>query len=175
VAALDPDRVAVAESRPGGEGVGVAEAFAADRAVTLLPDSAVAHALAAGGVDAVLVGADTVLPDGRVVNKVGTRAALLLADREGVPAVVVAARDKVSPWVETDLEPRDPAAVYDGDAPLDVLAPTFDVTPAGVATLVTETGPCTAAAVTALARAARQRGAWADAATHGETDGDREA
>ena len=166
LAELDPDRVSVAESRPGGEGVGVAETLADDRDVTLLPDSAVAHALSGryaeegDGVDAVLVGADTVLPDGRVVNKVGTRAALLLAAREGVPAVVVAARDKVSPNDETDLEPQDGEAVYDGDAPLDVLAPTFDVTPACAATLVTEDGGLDADGIAAVAREARERARW---------------
>ncbi|MFC5970847.1 NUDIX domain-containing protein [Halomarina salina] len=166
LAELDPERVSVAESRPGGEGVGVAETLAEECDVTLLPDSAVAHALSGDhveddeSVDAVLVGADTVLPGGRVVNKVGTRAALLLADRESVPAVVVAARDKVSPHDETDLEPQDPEDVYGGDASLDVLAPTFDVTPAGVATLVTEDGVLAPDEVRAVAREARERGRW---------------
>ena len=166
LAELAPARVSVAESRPGSEGVGVAEALADGREVTLLADSAVAHALSAeagGGdetVDAVLVGADTVLPAGRVVNKVGTRAALLLADREDVPGVVVAARDKVSPREETDLEPRDPESVYDGDAPLDVLAPTFDATPAGVATLVTEDGALDPDEVEAVAHEVGERTRW---------------
>jgi translation initiation factor 2B subunit (eIF-2B alpha/beta/delta family) len=153
---LDPERVSVVESRPGAEGVSVAESFAEDgRRVTLLPDSAVAHAVTA--VDAVLVGADTLLPDGRVVNKVGTRGALLAAAHDGVPAVVVAARDKVSPTATTDLEPRPRAAVYDGDAPLDVLAPTFDVSPADAARVVTEDGVLDRGDVAALARAARER------------------
>jgi translation initiation factor 2B subunit (eIF-2B alpha/beta/delta family) len=159
--ALDPERVSVAESRPGAEGVGVAESLAEDgRRVTLLADSAVAHAVTA--VDAVLVGADTLLSDGRVVNKAGTRAALLAAANDGVPAVVVAARDKVSPTATTDLEPRPRAAVYDGDAPLDVLAPTFDVSPADVARVVTEDGTLDRDGVAALARAARERARWVD-------------
>jgi translation initiation factor 2B subunit (eIF-2B alpha/beta/delta family) len=105
----------------------------------------------------VLVGADTLLPDGRVVNKAGTRGALLAAAHDGVPAVVVAARDKVSPTAATDLEPRPRAAVYDGDAPLDVLAPTFDVSPADAARVVTEDGVLDPDGVAALARAARER------------------
>jgi len=160
LAELAPDRVTVAESRPGGEGVAVAEGLAADCAVTLIPDSAVAHALAATGVEAVLVGADTVLPDGRVVNKVGARGATLAAAYEGIPVVVVAARDKVSPRETTDLEPRDPAELYDGDAPLDVLAPTFDVSPADPVTLVTEDGPLDAAAVADIAARHRARARW---------------
>ena len=94
---VDPEVVFVAESRPGGEGVAVAESLADEVPVTLCPDAAVAHLLGRGAVDRVLVGADTVLADGSVVNKVGTRAAALAAARERVPVHAVAARDKVSP------------------------------------------------------------------------------
>ena len=127
--AADPRELFVAESRPGNEGVGVAEALAEDRPVTLHTDAAVAHVLREADVDAVLVGADTVLPDGSVVNKTGTRAAALAADREGVPFYAVAASDKVATDETVPLESGDRAAVYDGDAPVDVRNPTFDVTP----------------------------------------------
>ena len=127
--AADPRELFVAESRPGNEGVGVAEALAEDQAVTLHTDAAVAHVLREADVDAVLVGADTVLPDGSVVNKTGTRAAALAADREGVPFYAVAASDKVATDETVPLESGDRAAVYDGDAPVDVRNPTFDVTP----------------------------------------------
>ncbi|WP_254537059.1 NUDIX domain-containing protein [Halomarina litorea] len=160
---LAPDRVFVAESRPGGEGRGVAESLADSTAVTLLTDSTVAHALATEPIDAVLVGADTVLPDGRVVNKVGTRGAALAAAHEGVPTVVVTARDKIRPEGESgdpDLEPRPASEVYDGDASLEVLAPTFDVTPGEVVSLVTEVGVLDAAGVARVARDARERAGW---------------
>ncbi len=153
-----PERVLVAESRPGGEGVGVAEDLAeADLDVTLVPDAAVAHYLAAGEVDAVLVGADTVLADGRVVNKVGTRAAA----RENVPLYAVAARDKVAPGEEPDLEDADPRDVYDGDAPLSVAASLFDVTPADlVAGVVTEDGVLDADDVASVAEEHRALTGW---------------
>jgi len=162
---LDLERVYVAESRPGGEGVGVAQSLAADADVTLVPDAAVAHALATEPVDAAVVGADAVLPDGRVINKVGTRAAALAAARESVPVYAVAARDKVRADAEPDLEPLPPGAVYGGDADLDVLAPTFDVTPAGDPTLVTEEGPLGPGAVAAVAREARERARWDEVGT----------
>ncbi|APW97527.1 initiation factor 2B [Halobiforma lacisalsi AJ5] len=140
-----PDRVFVAESRPAREGIDVAEELAADDAlecpVAVHTDAAAAHVLASEDVDRVLVGADTVRPDGAVVNKTGTRAVAIAAAREGVPVTVVAATDKVSTREEVNLEsgPRD--AVYDGDASIDVLNPTFDVTPADcVDAVATERG-----------------------------------
>lgn len=127
----DPAAVVVAESRPGREGVEVAETLVAEGLdVTLVPDAAVAHHLGMGEIDAVLVGADTVLADGSVVNKVGTRAAALAASRADVPVYVVAARGKVSPEAEGDVECVDPATVYEGAADLQVETPLFDVTPA---------------------------------------------
>nr|WP_284012971.1 NUDIX domain-containing protein [Halobaculum sp. DT92] len=98
LAALDGP-VFVAESRPGGEGREAAASLAADgeREVTLVPDSAVASLLADGAVDAALVGADAVFPDGSVANKVGTRGLALAAAREGVPVYAATARDKVAP------------------------------------------------------------------------------
>lgn len=151
----DPERVYVAESRPAREGVDVAEALAADpdvdAAVTVHTDAAVAHVLATAAVDAVVVGADTVLPDGRVVNKTGTRAAALAAAREGVPVYAAAAADKVTHASGVALESGAATAVYDGAAPLDALNPTFDVTPADAVTVVTEDGPLDGDAVAALA------------------------
>ncbi|AFZ73464.1 NUDIX domain-containing protein [Natronobacterium gregoryi] len=130
----DPSRVFVAESRPAREGVDVAEELAADLEcpVTVHTDAAVAHVLEREAVDRVLVGADTIRPDGAVVNKTGTRAAALAASHEAVPVTVVAATDKVSTREEHNLESGDRAAVYDGDTALDVLNPTFDVTPPAV-------------------------------------------
>ena len=158
----DPEGVLVAESRPGGEGVGVAESLAVDgTAVTLAPDAALAHELAGGDHDAVLVGADAVLPDGRVVNKVGTRAVALAATREGVPLFVVAAAAKVSTDPDPHLEPGDPTDVYDGDATIDVAAPLFDVTPPDlVAGYCTERGVLDADDVAAVAAAHRERAEW---------------
>jgi translation initiation factor 2B subunit (eIF-2B alpha/beta/delta family)/ADP-ribose pyrophosphatase YjhB (NUDIX family) len=140
---IDPQEVYVAESRPGREGVSVAETFAETTNVILVPDAAIAHTLSTASVDAVLVGADTVLADGRVINKVGTRGTALAAAHEDVPVYAVAAADKIKPETSGDpvLEPNKPSTVYDGDAALDVLAPTFDVTPADRVTLITENGP----------------------------------
>jgi len=148
-----PERVVVAESRPAREGVGTAERLAEGGTdVTLVTDAAVATVLAGGEVDSLVVGADTVLRDGSVVNKTGTRGAALAAAREGVRLLVATAADKISPAAEPDLETGPPEAVYDGPAPLAVENPTFDVTPADLVDgVVTEQGLLDAGAVAAVA------------------------
>jgi len=155
------DRVFVAESRPAREGVGVAEALAADCDVTLHTDAAVAHVLATEPVDAVIVGADAVLPDGTVVNKTGTRGAALAADREGVPVYAVASTDKVRTDDTARFEDGDPAAVYDGDADVSALNPTFDATPPDlVSAVLTERGALAPDEVSAVADELRALSAW---------------
>ena len=169
----EPDSVLVAESRPGREGVGTAERVAGrtDAAVTLTTDAALADRLAATGVEAVVVGADTVLADGRVLNKVGTRAAAAAAAAEGVDCYVVAASDKIAaaggegegdPGTDAvDREERDPGEVYDGDAPVAVANPTFDVTPSGlIDAVLTERGALDAEAVREVAAEHRALAAW---------------
>ena len=142
----DVERVVVAESRPAREGVGVAEELAEEYPVTLVTDAAVAHVLAEHAVDSVLVGADTILADGSVVNKVGTRGIAIAAAREDVSVYAVAANDKITTG-DARFEDGDPRDVYDGDAAIDVANPTFDRTPAESVTVVTEDGPLDAAAV----------------------------
>jgi translation initiation factor 2B subunit (eIF-2B alpha/beta/delta family) len=139
--------VIVAESRPACEGVGVAETLAEECSVTFVTDAAAAYALAEHAVDSVLVGADTVLPDGSVSNKVGTRGVAIAAAHEGIPLYAVAASDKISADADARFERGNPEAVYEGDAAIDVLNPTFDRTPAEFLTVVTEDGPLGAAAV----------------------------
>jgi len=157
------ERVFVAESRPAREGVGVAERLADEYRVTLHTDAAVAHVLATHQVDAVVVGADAVLADGSVVNKTGTRSAALAADREDVPLHAVCAADKISPDEEPRLEAGPPKAVYDGDgdADLEALNPTFDVTPPSLVTAVrTERGPFDTGEIRAVAREHADLAGW---------------
>ena len=137
----DPDAVLLAESRPGREGVEVAESVAGEAEVTLTTDAALAHAVDEWGADVVLVGADAVHGDGSVVNKAGTRTVALAGTHEGIEVIVAAATDKIAPDGRTDLEHRNSGEVYDGEADVDVYNPTFDVTPADcVDAFVTERG-----------------------------------
>jgi len=127
--------VVVAESRPGREGIGVAEALAdADLEVTVIPDAACATTLADDAIDRVLVGADTIRPSGAVVNKVGTRGLALAAAHEDVPFYAAAAADKIAVEPPSSREEADPRTVYEGPAPLAVSAPRFDETPPALVT-----------------------------------------
>jgi len=146
--------VVVAESRPGREGIGVAEALAgAELEVSVVPDAALAATLADASIDAVLVGADTVRPSGAVVNKVGTRGAALAAAHEDVPFYAACATDKIAVEDEPAREEADPRTVYEGPAALTVSAPRFDETPAALVTggIITDRGVQPPDGVAALA------------------------
>ena len=168
------ERVFVAESRPAREGVGVAERLAGETdgdgpEATLHTDAAVAHVLATEDVDAVVVGADAVLPDGRVVNKTGTRGAALAANREDVLFYAVTATDKIRTDEAVHLEDGNPEAIYDseaaegddGEADLGILNPTFDVTPADlVSGVLTERGTFDADGISEVVAELRELSAW---------------
>jgi len=166
-----PERVVVAESRPGGEGrtlVGRLAARGID--VTLVPDAAVAWALERFGLDLALVGADTVLPGGDVVNKVGTRPLALAAREAGVPCLAAAARDKIAAegraWDEAAA--GETADAEGGGAPGPDpgarerwRAPLFERTPAAlVGGIVTEAGVLDAAGVRRAAAEHGRRRGW---------------
>ncbi len=77
-------RVLVAHSLPLGEGAQTAARLASRGIrVGLIPDSCVGRFVSE--VDAILVGADAVLADGSLVNKVGTLHAALAAREAGIP------------------------------------------------------------------------------------------
>jgi translation initiation factor 2B subunit (eIF-2B alpha/beta/delta family) len=139
------EAVVVSESRPEREGVGVAERLTAeaDADVAVTTEAGLPTAMRERGVDAALVGADAVLADGSVVNKTGTTVLALAAREAGVPVYAVAARDKVRPRGDDRVadERSDPSSVYDGEADVDVIAPTFEATPADLfAAVATEEG-----------------------------------
>ena len=168
---LTPTEVVVAESRPEREGVGVAEWAAAetDATVTLTTEAGLPTALAAHDLDAVLVGADSIYPDGRVVNKTGTRVLALAAREVGVPVYVVASSGKIRPAdrqpAASDVsEQTAPAeAVYEGNADLSVHAPTFEPVPLELIDgVVTEMGVLDADRVRAVAERHATNAAWTD-------------
>ncbi|MFB6106971.1 MAG: NUDIX domain-containing protein [Halobacteriaceae archaeon] len=164
--------VLVAESRPGGEGVAVAESLrGAGLDVTLTSDAAAPGAVLewpgapAGSGEtaaAVVVGADAVLPDGTVHNKVGTLPVALAADRADVPVYAVCAGDKVWPAGGAAVDHGEGASIYEGDA-VDVHNPLFEATPADlIAGVITEEGVLDADAVAALAADHAARADWDD-------------
>jgi methylthioribose-1-phosphate isomerase len=124
--------------------------------VTILPDAAAAPLIAAGRVQAVVVGADRIAANGDVANKVGTYGLALACRAHGVPFLVAA------PTTTLDLATPDGAAIpiemRDGREVLafplpgggtvsfappgaSALYPAFDVTPGAlVDAIVTERG-----------------------------------
>lgn len=148
-------RIFVAESRPGGEGVEVGLALAAGGLeVTIVPDSGIASL---PPFDLVLVGADAVLPNGDVVNKVGTHAAGLVAAARSVPTYVVTSIDKIQSTDEPQLE----EAEWELEVELDRWSPMFERAPSGlIAGYVTEEGLLDAAAIADWARKLDEFEAW---------------
>jgi methylthioribose-1-phosphate isomerase len=115
------------------------------------PDSAAASAMAAGLVDAVIVGADRIAGNGDVANKVGTFPVALAAARHGLPFVVVAPASTLDVSLPSGasitIEERPASEVVSfagvSVAPSDAHAynPAFDVTPADLVTaIVTQDG-----------------------------------
>jgi methylthioribose-1-phosphate isomerase len=119
--------------------------------VTLVTDGMVGSLLAAGGVDAVVVGADRVAANGDIANKIGTYQAAVLAREHAVPflvAVPFSSVDLGTPnGAAIPIEERRPEEVVEiggtriAPEGVPVWNPAFDVTPARYITaIVTERG-----------------------------------
>lgn len=136
-----PEAVLVAESRPGGEGRAVAETVSGTVETTMTTDAAFPGQLEAWDADVLLIGADSILGNGRVVNKVGTFGATVTASALDIEVVVVAATAKIRPGTTYDSDHRTPGAFGVEDAPFDIANPTFEATPLeSVDSVVTEQG-----------------------------------
>ena len=118
---------------------------------TLIVDGAAAWRMAAGGVDAVLVGADRIAANGDTANKIGTYGLAIAARHHGIPLYVVAPTstvDLATPdggAIVVEARADDEVTCVDGQpiAPPGTAAynPAFDVTPAALVTaIVTEEG-----------------------------------
>lgn len=91
---IKPRRAIVSEGRPLGEGLAQArELRSAGIAVTFITEAEMA--LFVQEADAVVVGADTILPEGDFINKIGTRLLALAAKDADVPFYSVAETLKV--------------------------------------------------------------------------------
>eukprot|EP00873_Tetraselmis_striata_P001114 jgi/Tetstr1/421378/TSEL_012347.t1 len=113
--------VFVSESLPGGEGVAAAKMMAVDTGaqllqgtrhaesggggnsltVALLTDERLEQLLADGGADALVLGADAVLSDGSVVNKVGSARLARACRRATPPVALVVVADQFKTWDDT--------------------------------------------------------------------------
>lgn len=141
-------RVYLNETRPLMQGARLTAWELAQAGIehTVVVDSAGPTVVARGLVDAVIVGADRVVANGDVINKVGTYPLALAAARAGIPFLVAAPESTLDPATAdgsaVEIEIRDPAEVLAPDAPAATEAwnLAFDVTPADLVTaIVTET------------------------------------
>jgi translation initiation factor eIF-2B subunit delta len=128
---LKPRRVIVSEARPFNEGLKVArELVAAGISMTLITEAQMA--LFVQEADAVVVGADMILPDGDFINKIGTRLLALAAKDAGVPfyaaseTLKVAAPSQPLPFAPEEGKPKEVC----GEKWLEVRNVYFEVTPA---------------------------------------------
>jgi translation initiation factor 2B subunit (eIF-2B alpha/beta/delta family) len=153
------DRVYVMESGPLFEGRTLAKALAdAGVVASVVPDAHGAHRVA--DASCVLVGADSVLRDGAVVNKIGTHGLATAASASKRPFYVACETLKFDARYDTGTWPSAPRNVGDVPAGADDHAKEayrlFELTPARlITTVVTERGTYTPDVVRTMLSPAR--------------------
>jgi len=138
--------VITTRSGPGGSGeVTARELGLYGMPVTFIDDTAIGLYLST--VNKVVVGADRICADGKVVNSVGTYQLALAGKKASIPFYVLCETLKFDPRVsggEVDLEEKEPSEVIEpGRLPPEVRVknPHFDITPLELITgVVTENG-----------------------------------
>jgi methylthioribose-1-phosphate isomerase len=119
--------------------------------VTLICDNTAASVMRGGKIDSVIVGADRVVANGDVANKIGTYSVAVLAHHHGIPFYVAAPTSSFDPAIsdggKVKIEERSSEEVTDcfgkrtAPAEVDVYCPAFDVTSAELVTAyITENG-----------------------------------
>jgi methylthioribose-1-phosphate isomerase len=160
-----PVHVYVDETRPFLQGARLT-AWELQRlgiSLTLITDSMAAVMMQQGAVDCVIVGADRIVANGDVANKIGTYGLAVLARAHDIPFYVAAPSSTIdlarSGGEQIPIEQRDPAEVTTcggvavAPSGVAVANPAFDVTPARlVSAIITERGVITAPYHEALPR-----------------------
>lgn len=117
--------------------------------VTLITDNMVGYVMSQGMVNKVIVGADRVLRDGHVTNKIGTLTIAIVAKRYSVPFYVAAPSSTFDLQTTVDqvvIEHRNPKEILEINGrpitiDVKVLNPAFDITPPDLVTaIITERG-----------------------------------
>ena len=138
--------VIVTRSGPGRTGERIAQELGRyGIPVTFIDDAAMGLYMPMA--NKVVVGADRVCADGKVVNGIGTYQLALAADRDDIPFYVLCESLKFDPRLkgdEIDLEEKEPSEIIEpGELPpaVKVKNPYFDITPLALVTgIVTENG-----------------------------------
>jgi len=145
--------VFAAETRPRLQGARLTawELKQEDIPFTLITDTMTGHFLSSGKIDCVIVGADRIVANGDVANKIGTYNIAILAMENGVPFYVAAPNSTIdlslSSGDEIPIEERSPEEVtHFGGVPItpegvQVANPAFDITPHRyISAIITEQG-----------------------------------
>jgi translation initiation factor eIF-2B subunit delta len=156
---VKPRRVIITEARPFGDGIRVAKKLVhAGISATLITEAQMA--LFVQEADAVVVGADTILPEGDFINKIGTRLLALAAKDADVPFYAAAETLKVAaPSEPLPFAPEEgKAKEISSDKWLEVRNVYYEVTPARLVTsYITEHGLLDPADVTRFSNEAEKR------------------
>jgi methylthioribose-1-phosphate isomerase len=117
----------------------------------LITDSTAACVMQQGKINVVIVGADCIVANGDVANKIGTYALAVLAEKHGVPFYVAAPSSTIDTVLHTggeiQIEERDSTEITEvfghriAPEGITVYAPAFDVTPSElISGIITENG-----------------------------------
>jgi eIF-2B alpha/beta/delta-like uncharacterized protein len=137
-------KVIVPRSGYGGSGLITARKLAGYKLpVTLIDDTAVGSYIASA--DKVIVGADRICADSKLVNAIGTAQLAMLAEACGVPFYVLCERLKFDSRLSSDQvdleESLIPEELKDLPGSINISNPTYDITPLEPVTgIVTEEG-----------------------------------
>ena len=119
--------------------------------VTVIADNMAGSLMRAGSIDCVVVGADRIAANGDTANKIGTYSAAVLAHHHGIPFYVAAPVSTIDfsltsgDQIPIEERAHDEVTHIDGHricpVGVDVINPSFDVTPAALVTaIITEKG-----------------------------------
>jgi len=119
--------------------------------VTVISDNMAGSLMRAGRIDCVVVGADRIAANGDVANKIGTYSVAVLAHHHGIPFYVAAPTSTIDfslpsgDQIPIEERSHDEVTHIDGQricpVGVDVINPSFDVTPAALVTaIITEKG-----------------------------------
>ncbi len=132
-------RIIVTESRPLYEGRKLAhEISSLEIPVTLIIDSAVGHFTSEA--DVALVGADSILADGSIINKIGTYTLALAAKESKIPFYVTCETYKFDVksylGMKVELEEKNGSEIVEDLTGVSIRNPYFDITPPKLVTRI---------------------------------------
>jgi methylthioribose-1-phosphate isomerase len=158
----------VDETRPFLQGARLTafELHEAGIPLTLITDSMAAYTMQQGQVDCVIVGADRVVANGDIANKIGTYGLAVLAQAHGIPFYVAAPTSTIDLTLpdgshipieqRSSREVTHMAGIAIAPAGVQAAHPAFDITPAHlISAIITERGVLQAPYIQGLAQVVR--------------------